>query len=52
MVIDALIGLLVALVINIVVQAQWARIVGGLPIVFGLVARRVMGAVREWSNED
>ncbi len=52
MVIGALIGLLVALIINIGVQAQWAQIVGGLPIVFGLVAGRVMGAVREWGNED
>ncbi len=50
--IGALIGLLVAVVINIMVQAQWAQIVGGILIVFGLVAGRVMGAVRDWGNED
>ncbi len=52
MLIGALIGLLVAVVINIMVQAQWAQIVGGILIVFGLVAGRVMGAVRDWGNED
>lgn len=52
MIIGALIGLLVALVINIVVQDQWAQIAGGVLIVFGLVAGRVMGAIRDWGNED
>jgi predicted histidine transporter YuiF (NhaC family) len=52
MLIGTLIGLLVALVINIVVQAQWAQIVGGGLVVFGLVAGRVMGAIRDWGNED
>jgi uncharacterized membrane protein len=52
MVIGALLGLLIALIINIMFQAQWAQIVGGVLVVFGLVAGRVMGAVRDWGNED
>ena len=52
MVIGALLGLLIALIINIIVQAQWAQIVGGVLIVFGLVAGRVMGSIRDWGNED
>ena len=52
MVVGALIGLVIALIINIVVQAQWAQIVGGALVVFGLVAGRVMGAIRDWGNED
>ena len=52
MVIGVLIGLLVALIINIFIQAQWAQIVGGVLVVFGLVAGRVMGAIRDWGNED
>lgn len=52
MAIGTLIGLLVALVINILIQAQWAQILGGVLIVFGLVAGRMMGALRDWGNED
>jgi uncharacterized membrane protein len=52
MVIGTLIGVLVALVLNIFVQAQWAQIVGGVLIVFGLVAGRMMGAIKDWGNED
>lgn len=52
MVIGTLIGLLVALVINILVQEPWAQIVGGVLIVFGLVGGRLVGASRDWGNED
>ena len=52
MVIGALLGLMIALIINILVQAQWAQIVGGVLVVFGLVAGRVMGAIKDWGNED
>jgi uncharacterized membrane protein len=52
MVIGALLGLMIALIINIMVQAQWAQIVGGVLVVFGLVAGRVMGAIKDWGNED
>jgi len=52
MVIGALLGLLIALIINIIVQAEWAQIVGGILVVFGLVAGRVMGSIRDWGNED
>jgi predicted histidine transporter YuiF (NhaC family) len=52
MVIGALIGLTVALIINIMFQAQWAQIVGGVLVLFGLVAGRVMGAVKDWGKED
>lgn len=51
MVVGVLIGLLVALVINILVQEQWAQIVGGVLVVFGLVAGRLIGATRDWGNE-
>ena len=52
MIVGALIGLLIALIINILVQAQWAQIVGGVVVVFGLVVGRVLGAVRDWGDED
>ncbi len=52
MIVGALIGLLIAVLLNIIVQAQWAQIVGGVIVVFGLVAGRVLGAVRDWGDED
>ncbi len=52
MIVGLLVGLAVAVIINIIAQAQWAQIVGGVVVVFGLVAGRVMGAIRDWGDED
>lgn len=52
MLVGLLLGLLVALTINIIVQETWAQVVGGVVVVFGLVAGRLMGAVKDWGNED
>ncbi len=52
MIIGGLIGVLIALIINMIVQDPWARIVGWILIVFGIVAGRMMGAVRDWGDED
>ncbi len=52
MLIGLLIGVLMALVLNILIQASWSQIVGGVLVVFGLVAGRVFGAIIDWKDED
>jgi len=52
MVIGGLIGILIAIIINMVAQDPWARTVGWIIIAFGFVAGRMMGAIKDWGNED
>ena len=52
MVIGGLIGILIALIINMVTQDPWAPTVGWIIIAFGFVAGRMLGAIRDWGDED
>lgn len=52
MFIGTLLGLLIALIINMMFQASWSPIVGGVIVFFGLATGRLMGAVKDWGNED
>ena len=52
MILGALVGLLLAIITNIIVQADWARYVGIGLILYGLVVGRILGGVRDWGDED
>ncbi|HNT77163.1 MAG TPA: hypothetical protein PKH77_19300 [Anaerolineae bacterium] len=52
MIIGGVIGIIVALIMNMIVDDPWVRIASYVVIVFGLVAGRIMGAVRDWGDED
>jgi len=50
-----LIGLLItfpaAVLLNVLVNAPWTLTVGGVIVLFGVVAGRVIGAVFDWRDE-
>jgi hypothetical protein len=52
MVIGILLGVILAFVLNIIFTEPWVKTVSWLIVLFGLVAGRVMGAVRDWRDED
>jgi len=53
MFLGAMLGVFVAIVINMIVPNDpIVQIVGYIFIVFGLVAGRIMGAARDWGDED
>lgn len=52
MVIGTLLGAILALVLNIFFTEPWVKTASWLFVLFGLVAGRVMGAVRDWGDED
>ena len=53
MIVGGLLGILVAVIINMVIPNDPViQIVGYVAIVFGIVAGRVMGAIRDWGDED
>jgi VIT1/CCC1 family predicted Fe2+/Mn2+ transporter len=52
MIIGGLLGVLIALIINMVVQEQWVKVVGLIIVVFGIAVGRLLGAVRDWGDED
>ncbi len=52
MIIGGVIGVIVALIMNMIADDPWVRIASYVVIVFGIVAGRVMGAVRDWGDED
>ncbi len=52
MVIGGIIGIVVAVIINLVMPNDpTIRVVGIILVVFGFVAGRVMGAIRDWGDE-
>jgi len=53
MVLGGVIGILVAVIINLVVPNNpIVQGVGVILVIFGFVAGRMMGAVRDWGDED
>lgn len=53
MVIGGLIGAVVAIIINLVIPNDpTVRVVSIIILVFGFVAGRMMGAIRDWGDED
>jgi hypothetical protein len=52
MFVGGVIGAIAALVIVLVFQAKWAEYVGYAIIAFGIVVGRLLGAVRDWGDED
>jgi hypothetical protein len=52
MIIGGLLGGVLALILTILVDATWVTAVGWIAILFGVVSGRVMGATRDWGDED
>ena len=52
MVTGGVIGAVLAIVVNLVFKATWAEYVGYGLVLFGIVVGRVLGAVRDWGDED
>jgi hypothetical protein len=52
MLIGGLLGAVTALVLLILIQESWVKAVAWIVILFGLVSGRVMGAARDWGDED
>ncbi len=52
MIIGGLLGAALALVLLILIAEPWVKTVVWIAIPFGLVSGRVMGAARDWGNED
>ena len=52
MVVGGAIGAVLAIVVNLVFKATWAEYVGYGLILFGMVVGRILGAIRDWGDED
>ncbi|MBN2002283.1 MAG: hypothetical protein JXA21_02905 [Anaerolineae bacterium] len=53
MIVGGLIGIVVAIIINLVIPNDpTVRAVGIIIVIFGFVAGRMMGAIRDWGDED
>lgn len=52
MVIGGLLGAVLAIALLILIDEPWVKAVSWIIIIFGLVSGRVMGATRDWGNED
>jgi hypothetical protein len=52
MLIGGIVGAIAAIVVIQVFRTQWAEYAGLVIIVFGVVVGRLMGAVRDWGDED
>ena len=52
MIIGGLLGGVLALALLILIAEPWVKTVGWIAIIFGIVSGRVMGAVRDWGDED
>ena len=52
MVIGGLLGAVLAIVLLIIIDEPWVKALGIIVILFGLISGRVMGAARDWGDED
>ena len=52
MVVGGAIGAVLAIVVNLVFRVTWAEYVGYGLILFGMVVGRILGAIRDWGDED
>ena len=52
MVVGGAIGAALAIVVNLVFKVTWAEYVGYGLILFGMVVGRILGAIRDWGDED
>ena len=52
MVIGTLLGIALAIVLRLIINEPWINALGLILVVFGLVSGRVMGAARDWGDED
>jgi hypothetical protein len=52
MVVGGAIGAVLAIVVNLVFKVTWAEYVGYGLILFGMVVGRILGAIRDWGDED
>ena len=52
MVIGTLLGVVIALALNIFFPQPWVRMVSWVFVLFGLVGGRLVGAARDWGDED
>jgi hypothetical protein len=52
MVIGTLLGAVLSLTLLILIDEPWVKVVSWILILFGLVSGRVMGATRDWGDED
>jgi hypothetical protein len=48
----AIIGIVLAVLLNLVLQATWAQYAGYFIVLFCIVLGRVFGAIRDWGDED
>ena len=51
MLVGVLVGVSAALVLNILVDASWAPMAGGIILLFSLIAGRVIGAIFDWRDD-
>jgi hypothetical protein len=51
MLVGVLVGGAAALVLNILVDASWAPMTGGIIVLFSLIAGRVIGAIFDWRDD-
>jgi hypothetical protein len=52
MVIGTLLGIALAIILRIIINEPWINALGLILTIFGLVSGRVMGAARDWGDED
>jgi hypothetical protein len=47
-----IVGIIAAIVVTQLFQTTWAEYIGFVMVIFGIVMGRVLGAVRDWGDED